>query len=444
MFRLPKRAGRWPLALFALALIALGACAGDQQPLSAPTAQPRMTSLAATTITVSNSKGNTDVGSLRWAVSQATGGEVIGFDSRLAGATITLDTTLVISTSLTIEGPADKGITISGGAKGRVIEVAVVNAVLPTTTLRNLSITGGKLAVGGGAGIRASSPISIEHTTVWGNESVFAPAIWATDYMSLANSTVSGNTSTGYMQPAISATSSATIDNSTIAYNSQGGIGFSQYYSAVLRNSIVANNGGYLNNCVSWDVLHYEGTNLSNDTSCGDATTMLIADPMLESLSDNGGPSMTHALATLSPAFNGAPGCAFSVDQRYVPRDARCDIGAFESTERTTVNVVIDRQAILSVTANTAFVSGTVACSRPDETFVLQVSIKQKGGSAAGSGTVSVTCTTTTQPWTASVLASTGAFGSGSASATAATSQTQSWVAPATVSRTIKLLVPSA
>lgn len=449
MFRLHSRVGRWPLALYITALTGLGACADDERSITGPSAQTIEPNMAlGEVITVTNARGGSEVGSLRWAVAQATGGEVIGFDARLAGSTITLDSTLVISNSVVLEGPADKGITISGGGGGRVIDVAVADLYQPATTLRNLSVTGGKLDAEGGAGIRASSPLVLEHTTVWGNEAVGAPAILTFNYgvLTLVNSTVSGNTSTGYRYPAISAGENAMIYNSTIAYNSQGGIGFSDFAQSVLRNSIVANNGGPLNNCINAHAARHEGTSLSNDMSCGDSTVMLIADPQLESLRDNGGPSMTHALATTSPAFNGTLGnCALAVDQRYEPRDARCDIGAFESTVPTTVTIAIDRLANLYVAGNSAIVHGTVTCSRDGDQLAVQVSVRQRGANKTfvdGSGEVSVTCSTTAKPWTASVVPSAGTFTGGSASATATTHQAPSWVAPGTASRMIKILAP--
>jgi hypothetical protein len=60
--------------------------------------------------------------------------------------------------------------------------------------------------------------------------------------------------------------------------------------------------------------------------------------PMLGSLADNGGPTMTHALLPGSPAIDAAdPAMCPSADQRGAPRVdgdgdsvAACDIGAFE------------------------------------------------------------------------------------------------------------------
>ncbi len=445
MYRIPTRTGRWPTALLIAALTPLGACTTDDWPVTGPVLRADAPSLGVgDIITVTNTKGGTEPGSLRWAVAQTTGGEVIEFDARLGGSTITLDSTLVITNAVTIQGPADKGITISGGGKGRVIDIAVLSLSQPATKLRNLSITGGKLTTEGGAGIRASSPVEIEHATIWGNEAGGAPAILTTVYgsLTLVNSTVSSNVSTGYLYHAIIAGSFTKVRHSTIAYNTQGGISFSAYSNAELENSIVAFNGTLHNNCMNADVVYILGTNISNDLSCGDSTAVTIADPQLETLRNNGGPSMTHALATTSPAFNRTGNCLLAVDQRYQPRDAQCDVGAFESTEPTTVSIAIERLA--SVYGGTgAQVSGTVACSRAGDQVTLQVDLRQRGSDktvAQGTTSVTVTCATATQPWAVVVTPSSGAFTGGSATAAATTSQMPSWFTTASVSRSVKIL----
>jgi hypothetical protein len=446
MLRSTPRAGRWPLAFIFATMATLGACTDDTQSLTAPLAKPNKPSLAVgDVITVTNTRGNTDVGSLRWAVAQATGGEIIRFDSRLAGATITLDSTLVISNYVTIEGPADKGITISAGGKGRVIDVAQMTIGLPPTKLLNVSITGGNLSQGYGAGILASSPLIIEHSTVWGNQASGAAAIVGTNYgqLTLVNSTVSGNTGSA---AAIVAGAATTIANSTITNNSYSGISVPYTSSVILRNSIIANNG-IGGNCVFDDNVTYSGMSLSNDFSCGDENYMLIADPKLDILRDNGGPSMTHAVPLDSPAFNALPGsCTVSVDQRYKPRDAYCDMGAFESTDSVTASLTVDRVASLGIN-NSAVVTGTVKCNRTGDSFGVQVQVQQKAQDktvVSGTGTVAITCTTVAQPWIVLVYPSSGAFRGAGASASATTQNTPSWVAPGKTSRNIKIVAPSA
>ncbi len=77
--------------------------------------------------------------------------------------------------------------------------------------------------------------------------------------------------------------------------------------------------------------------------SCTDCITNI--DPMLNVLlSDNGGPTQTRALLRGSVAINTGdlaecPVFTFNplvrVDQRYIPRDEQCDIGAYEYQEPT-------------------------------------------------------------------------------------------------------------
>jgi len=171
-----------------------------------------------------------------------------------------------------------------------------------------------------------------------------------------------------------------------------------------------------------------------------------IIDPLLGSLRDNGGPSLTHAVGFDSPAFNGAGGpCATAVDQRYQPRDAACDIGAYESTERATVLLAIQRIGTLNPAGTVAVISGTTGCARAGDQFVVAVKVEQRGADKAvtmGTGTTTDTCTTAGAPWSALVYPSAGTFRSGNTSATAATQQTPTWLAPASASRSVKLTVP--
>src|SRR5687768_14281658 len=119
MLSFASRAGRVPLAL---ALAALAACADEP---SAPTrSSPVGPNLnIGDVIIVTTTSGGTGVGSLRWAVAQATAGHVIRFAPELAGATIVVDSTMPVLFPITIEGPADKGVTISGGNATHIFEV---------------------------------------------------------------------------------------------------------------------------------------------------------------------------------------------------------------------------------------------------------------------------------------------------------------------------------
>ena len=76
-------------------------------------------------------------------------------------------------------------------------------------------------------------------------------------------------------------------------------------------------------------------------------TTTTLLNPLLYPLADYGGPTHTHALAAISPAYNQIPdginGCDLGVtkDQRGVIRFTVCDVGAFELTYLVYLPLVI-------------------------------------------------------------------------------------------------------
>lgn len=443
MNRAPLRDARWALAL---TLIGVAACADDL-----PTASPRVPAIsrdatAGSTILVTNTSGSNVPGSLPWAVSQTDGGTVIQFDPSIAGDTIALESTLDAFSVLNIEGPADKGITITSNS-GRVIRARLGG------TLRNLTISGGYEASGSGSGIWTGGALVLEHSTV-SNNSGDGSAIHGHD-ITLRNSTVSNNT--GYGPAAgISYGSGATVRlfNSTVAFNSPApGIGMvpSQGGMAdvMVQNSIIANNGLGLN-CGDVSGIVFGGKNIAGDSSCGSSSGgLMVADPLLAPLANNGGPTQTISFDPQSPALNGTLGCMVTVDQRYVPRDAICDIGAFEFTDLTTVTLTVDASAVTDASIGLTTVTGTVSCSRAGDQFELVVDLEQtqKGGKTPkvvrGTGSVAITCSTTAQPWSASVAAlNGGVFATGQASAAARTNNTPVWVTPATTARMIKLVRP--
>jgi len=444
MNRATSRGARWALAL---TLIAVAACADDP-----PTAAPRAAAIsrditAGNVILVTNTSGTNVPGSLLWAVGQTDGGSVIQFDPSIAGDTIALESTLEAYSVLNIEGPATKGITITSNS-GRVIRAQVGG------TLRNVTISGGLLNGGSGSGIWTNGPLVLEHSTV-SNNTGDGGAIHGFD-ITLRNSTVSGNT--GYGPAAgISYGSGARIRlfNSTVASNSPApGIGMvvgspGGGADVMVQNSIIAGNGFGLN-CGAVDGIVWAGRNIAGDASCGSPSEgLIVADPMLAPLANNGGPTQTMSFDPRSPALNGTLGCMVTVDQRYVPRDAICDIGAFEFTDVTAVTLTVDASAVTDAASGLTTVTGTVSCSRAGDQFGVVVDLEQtqKAGKTTtvvrGTGSVGITCSTTAQPWSATVGAlNGGVFATGPASAAARTNNTPAWVTPANTSRSIKLVRP--
>ena len=440
--------GRRPRALrlsALMALAALGACA-DAPPATAPMAPLEPHFGIGPIMTVTNTSGGTGTGSLRWALSQTNVYSIVQFDPSLAGATITLDSTLRVGPDVTIEGPQTKGITISGGGTMGVLDLA------GGATIRNVTITGGKACVGGGI-VAWYGHVTIEHSTVTGNRAECYDALGGgiyADSVTLINSTVTSNSSRLWAG-GIYYRNHLRLINSTVTHNvagsgQAGGIDSHDRSTAVLRNSIVALNSSL--NCMSWMVLTYEGRNLSDNTNCGGGTVMLIGDPLLGELADNGGPTRTRGFAFNSPALNAGTSCNVTVDQRYVPRDAACDLGAFEFTDFARVSLTIDGNTKVDATTGRATLTGSVRCTRAGP-FRLALELHQDqtvNGQVVdvhSASDIPVSCTTTPKSWSATMALMPGeAFQAGAARASAATFQTPAWVAPANVASVVKISIP--
>jgi hypothetical protein len=135
--------------------------------------------------------------------------------------------------------------------------------------------------------------------------------------------------------------STATLINDTIDANSVGsaptssGAGINGTGAVIAQSTIVSGNTGAANCQTSSTITSdhsLEGP--VGQTSCG--FDLASADPLLEPLADNGGPTQTQALGTASPAIGAVPlaSCRTTTDQRGLPRpdigDSRCDVGAYE------------------------------------------------------------------------------------------------------------------
>ncbi|MCA9982385.1 MAG: hypothetical protein KDD89_16180, partial [Anaerolineales bacterium] len=160
-------------------------------------------------------------------------------------------------------------------------------------------------------------------------------------FVEISNSTFSGNWAASQGGAISVAFGSTTLTNVTIVGNTAGvgGGGLAQSGGTVtILNSIVADNTG--GNCAG--TISSSGYNLDSANTCGFASTgdLVNTDPLLGTLTDNGGQTATHAPATNSPVVDaGDPACGgATTDQRGVarPQDgdadgmATCDIGAVE------------------------------------------------------------------------------------------------------------------
>ena len=443
MHTVPSRAAHWSRAFFVVALAALGACSDDDPvaPRATPTAKAAVRGAAPVEVMVTNTRGGTEVGSLRWAAKQVDSvGGIIRFDATLGGKTITLDAGLVFKFPTDIWGPPG-GITISGKDQFRLIDAG------SALGLANLTLTKGNAPIASAA---RAAQLEIYHSTITGNRGPDG-AVFAIEGGMIINSTISGNT-TSRAAVMYSDYTKLLFGNSTVAYNAGGGIGPYAFQGGTtgpitLENSIISNNG--VRNCATYHGLDYVGTNIVNDWSCADAA-ITPSDPKLMPLANNGGPSFTHAIPHTSPAYNAGVDCNYYAyqDQRHVLRDAKCDVGAFEFNDLTKVTITIDPTTRLDVTPVTgyAFLTGTMKCTR-DETIPLRLELRQQqkvGKEIVNVHTTALTqvaCSPTVTTWGRKMFLTTGAWQAGAAQATATTVYTPDWVAPASVSSGVRLAV---
>ena len=445
------RAGRWPLAL-TLATLALGAC-NDEPFAPKPAAsvaapQPPINNYEWIDVTVTSAGGGTEPGTLRWAVRQAYDSSKYGvnvfIDPRLAGDTITLAERLDLPTAAYIEGP-EGGITISGNDQHRVLEAGY------ELTLAHVTIARGYSADGWGSAINAGK-LSLLRTTIQDNRGA-GPAVSVNGNLTMINTTISRNQ---VGMPALRYRGGSStyiyIEHSTIAYNAPApGIGVlsgtnTTGTTVVLKNSLLAHNGSPARNCETYYGFSYLGTVISSDWECGEVG-IVVKDPLLQPLADNGGPNATHAILPNSPAYNAGTSCGEETDQRGMLRDAKCDVGAFEFTDSTRVTITIDPTLRVDASApSRALVSGTITCSR-DEAFKLALELHQM--QKVGKTTVdmhaaaqpSVACGPTPRAFSQKLILSEGAWQNGTARATAQTFEAPEWVAFAQAARDVKLAI---
>jgi hypothetical protein len=320
-------------------------------------AMANVQSARAATITVTNTN-DSGAGSLRQALADANPGDTIDF-AVTTPATITLTSgELLVTKSVTINGPAAGHLAVDGNAASRVFHFGAVDVTISNLTITNGVASGPDYYSNFGGGIfydatDSGTPLTITNCTISGNSAGAGGGIADLDgALTITNSTISGNSagSSGggiYIDSVLcSYCPSATITNCTISDNSapSGGAISDGYgngsFGFTIGNTIVT--GGILESGYSIEHTRSLGYNLSDgDLGAGVPTgpgDQLYTDPMLGALQDNGGPTFTQALCGSSsaidagdPSFTPPP----DYDQRGsgFPRvvNGRIDIGAFEA-----------------------------------------------------------------------------------------------------------------
>jgi CSLREA domain-containing protein len=279
-------------------------------------------------------------------------------DLSSGGAVSTLRTTTEIS------GTAFSGNTAFSGGAILVQEMTLTDATLENNTaefgggayssagtISNTTFLGNHANIDGGALIM-SADLAVDHSLFTGNSADSAGGAIAARHStpSITNSTISGNTADIgggiYRSPASSARTTqpqgeppgplnltfVTIANNTAADGANifavGDAGEIRAKGTIIAE---ANGGPNCNTALTTQTFNVEDADTCGLHGVGDQVN---ADPDLEPLADNGGPTMTRALGPASAAIDAVDTCPPpDDDQRGTsrPQGNACDAGAFES-----------------------------------------------------------------------------------------------------------------
>jgi len=296
-----------------------------------------------------------------------------------------------VSDALLITGGGARTTTVDAQNSFRVFDISN-----NTTTMTGLTIQGGNSFDGGGVYVQGGSTLNLTDVRLTGNVATgqSGGAIHVHGSLNLnrvlldnntagdggalgihggsgtlTNVTISGNTATSGEGGAIHVDGSITITNSTIANNTGTTVGgiYLASGSVNLANSILANNGANSNPGITSGGYNID----SNGTASLSGTGDQVGNPLLNALTNNGGPTDTHSLIGGSLALNpvgltGAP----LVDQRGVIRDGTPDIGAYEGSVGNVIGSINDSNAsadqVAENAANGTVVGVTAAATDPD------------------------------------------------------------------------------
>jgi hypothetical protein len=208
-----------------------------------------------------------------------------------------------------------------------------------TLTINSSTVSGNNAREGGG--IYNEGTLTINSSTVSGNTSDYGGGIDNGDgTLTINSSTVSGNRASRYGGGIVNG-GRMTIYSSTVSDDAAsqlaGGIVNSGAYSLTIGATIVAGNPG--GNCdgAATTSLGYDLTDDATGTACGmtASTDVVNASPDLGALAYNGGPTNTMLPGTGSPAVGvipASPATSFCprTDQRELASVGNCTIGAAE------------------------------------------------------------------------------------------------------------------
>ncbi len=277
------------------------------------------------------------------------GGDTILFAESLAGQTINLSETIIVTSgTVTVNGGTiSAGVTLSGGNSVTIFRVEQG----ATLNLFDVNLTKGRHMSGPGAVLNLGTT-TVSRCALYDNEGSDAGAIHSLGNLQLTNCTLSGNSSNAGLAGAISSSATCSLTNCTITANTStnGAAVMIQDATTTTTNCIIAGDSGFpaMDMLVNGSGSQWVRAGLNivqllsltgGGTQSGPAA--LNGDPLLASLADYGGLTLTRPPLPGSPAIDPAGGASSSaalIDQRSFPRVADAyaqegailDIGAVE------------------------------------------------------------------------------------------------------------------
>ncbi|MCB8989149.1 MAG: CSLREA domain-containing protein [Ardenticatenaceae bacterium] len=202
----------------------------------------------------------------------------------------------------------------------------------------------------GGAVYTRDGSLTLLGSTLTENTAVSGASLYTRDTpTTIANSTFSGNEASenggALVNEAVNGMADVTLTHVSLVDNMAVTAGSSlatvgETAVITLSNSLLTTPSAAAAHCTGAGTITSAGYNLVSDTSCALTATgdQVVTIPLVAELADNGGPTLTHALLSDTPAIDHIPegvnGCGtiWTTDQRGVARPQRsgCDVGAYE------------------------------------------------------------------------------------------------------------------
>ncbi len=300
---------------------------------------------------VVTSNADTGPGTLRAAFATAAanpGPDTITFDPSLNGATISLATAILSSDTggVTVDAtslPSGLAVTASGTDRLFYFFAGAV-CTFTRLTVRNANST----FAGGGAVYNAGT-LTLNQCTFSGNSTTTGSGGGGykdnPGMLTCTQCTFASNSCTNYGGAIFSKSSQAVqLTHCTVALNHAGIYGGGLYTSVSttvlgMANCLLvlntADGSSATRDAYTFGSLTFTGVNMvssfiSNNDNVSFTGVIVVSDPKLGPLADNGGPTQTMALLSGSPAVDAAVGSSITADQRGRPVVDRADVGAFE------------------------------------------------------------------------------------------------------------------